>query len=53
MPIDWQDSTGSVSPLSPNAEMKVVDDDGKEIPGTQEHPGELVVKGPIVAKKVS
>ncbi|KAF2460313.1 4-coumarate-CoA ligase [Lineolata rhizophorae] len=43
---DKKDLTGSVSPLMPNMQMKVVDDDDNEVEEGER--GEIVVKGPLI-----
>lgn len=48
MPWDQHDDTGSVSPLLPNARMRIVDDDSNDVPEGQE--GELIIQGPMVCK---
>ncbi|PVI07230.1 4-coumarate-CoA ligase-like protein [Periconia macrospinosa] len=42
------DKTGSVSPLMPNMQARIIDDNGKDVEVGQ--PGEIVVKGPVVCK---
>lgn len=46
MPRGASDVTGSISPVLPNMEMRVVDEDFKDVqPST---PGEIIVRGPFV-----
>lgn len=46
MPRGASDVTGAISPVLPNMEMRVVDDDFKDVqPGS---PGEIIVRGPFV-----
>ncbi|KAF2810049.1 4-coumarate-CoA ligase-like protein [Mytilinidion resinicola] len=48
MPFGMNDDTGSVSPLIPSMLARIVDEDGRDVePGK---PGEVLVKGPVVAK---
>ncbi|KFX93069.1 hypothetical protein O988_07008 [Pseudogymnoascus sp. VKM F-3808] len=48
MPWGSNDDTGSVSPVLPNMQLRLVDDDGKDVgPGQR---GEVLVKGPVVTK---
>ncbi|KFY93207.1 hypothetical protein V500_03820 [Pseudogymnoascus sp. VKM F-4518 (FW-2643)] len=48
MPWGRNDDTGSVSPVLPNMQLRLVDDDGKDVaPGQR---GEVLVKGPVVTK---
>ena len=47
MPIDQSDDTGSISPILPGVEIRMVDDDYNDVdPDTQE--GELLVRSPLV-----
>jgi 4-coumarate--CoA ligase len=46
MPWDQKDDTGSVSPLLPNARMRIVDDDENDVEEGQE--GEFIMQGPMV-----
>ncbi|KAJ7346647.1 hypothetical protein DFH08DRAFT_197082 [Mycena albidolilacea] len=46
--INIEDLSGSVGPLFPHINIKIIDDDGNDCaPGT---PGEVLVQGPIVTK---
>jgi len=45
-PIDGTGKLGSVGKALPGWEMKIVDDNGREIPPNQ--PGEIIVRGPIM-----
>lgn len=46
MPRGSSDTTGSISPVLPNMEMRIVDDSYVDVmPGT---PGEIIVRGPFV-----
>ncbi|KAK0385486.1 hypothetical protein NLU13_6666 [Sarocladium strictum] len=46
-PPDRTDTLGSLGQLLPNVEMRLVDEDGKDVPPGQ--PGEAWLRGPIVA----
>jgi 4-coumarate--CoA ligase len=46
MPRGASDISGSISPVLPNMEMRIVDDDYKDVP--QGTPGEIIVRGPFV-----
>ncbi|KAE8450028.1 hypothetical protein EG329_007167 [Mollisiaceae sp. DMI_Dod_QoI] len=48
MPLGERDDTGSVSKLLPNMSVRLVDDDGHDVP--EGKPGEILVKGPIVTR---
>jgi long-chain acyl-CoA synthetase len=49
MPLHWAERKyGSMGSAVPRAEIKLVDDDGNEVP--QGQPGELLVRGPHVMK---
>lgn len=48
MPWDEDDQTGSVSPLLPNARMRVVDDDENDVEEGAE--GEFIMQGPMVTR---
>ncbi|KUJ14714.1 acetyl-CoA synthetase-like protein [Mollisia scopiformis] len=48
MPWGEKDDTGSVSKLLPNMSVRLMDDDGKDVP--EGKPGEVLVKGPVVTK---
>ena len=49
MPLDWADrKRGSMGRAVPKAEIKLVDDDGNEVPPGER--GELLVRGPHVMK---
>ncbi|KAF8866165.1 acetyl-CoA synthetase-like protein [Acephala macrosclerotiorum] len=48
MPWGEKDDTGSVSKLLPNMSVRLVDDNGKDVP--EGKPGEILVKGPVVTK---
>jgi 4-coumarate--CoA ligase len=48
MPWDEHDTTGSVSPLMPNASLRVVDEEDRDV--EEGKPGEFIVKGPMVSK---
>lgn len=49
VPPDMIDDTGSLGPLFPGVQMRLVDDDGKDVePG---EPGEALVRGSIVTKR--
>jgi len=45
-PLDGTGKLGSVGKVLPGWELKIVDDDGKELPPNQ--PGEIIVTGPIM-----
>lgn len=47
-PLKGQRKVGSVGPLVPGVEMKVLDDDGHELPVGKEHVGEFWIKGPNI-----
>jgi 4-coumarate--CoA ligase len=47
-PWGERDETGSVSPIMPNCEVRVVDDEGMDVPAGKE--GEILMKGPVVFK---
>ncbi|KAF2431871.1 4-coumarate-CoA ligase [Tothia fuscella] len=48
MPVGEKDDTGSISPVLPNTEVRIVDENDVDVePGT---PGELIVRGPIVTQ---
>lgn len=47
-PWDWEDHTGSVSPLLPNMRLRIVDDDGNDVEEGDE--GEFFVKGAVVCQ---
>lgn len=44
-----QDDTGSVGPMLPNVDAKVVDEEGRDVTGDGVR-GELCVRGPIIVK---
>ncbi|KAF2750205.1 4-coumarate-CoA ligase [Sporormia fimetaria CBS 119925] len=46
MPRGASDVTGAISPVLPNMEMRIVDDDFKDVAPGQ--PGEIIVRGPFV-----
>lgn len=46
MPRGASDVSGSISPVLPNMEMRIVDDDYNDVP--QGMPGEIIVRGPFV-----
>jgi 4-coumarate--CoA ligase len=46
MPRGASDISGSISPVLPNMEMRIVDDDYNDV--QQGSPGELIVRGPFV-----
>jgi 4-coumarate--CoA ligase len=46
MPRGASDISGSISPVLPNMEMRIVDDDYNDVP--QGRPGEIIVRGPFV-----
>jgi 4-coumarate--CoA ligase len=46
MPRGASDISGSISPVLPNMEMRIVDDDYNDVP--QGSPGEIIVRGPFV-----
>ena len=48
LPFGERDETGSVSPLIPNCEMRIVGEDGVDVAEGQE--GEVWMKGPVVFK---
>jgi len=45
-PVDGSGKFGSVGKALPGWEIKIVDDNGRELP--QNHPGEIIAKGPIM-----
>ena len=45
-PIDGTGKLGAVGKVLPGWELKIVDDDGQELPPNQ--PGEIIVRGPIM-----
>lgn len=47
-PIDGRDKVGTIGLPVPSTDVKLIDDDGNEVPAGQ--PGELCVKGPQVMK---
>lgn len=48
MPRDESDVTGSISPILPNMEMRIVDENWNDVePG---EPGEVLVRGPLVTQ---
>lgn len=46
MPRGAHDSTGSLSPVMPNMELRIVDDSYRDVSAGQ--PGEIIVRGPFV-----
>lgn len=46
MPRGSSDITGSISPVLPNMELRIVDDAYRDVPPGQ--PGEIIVRGPFV-----
>lgn len=48
LPWDRDDGTGSVGMIIPNTRIKIVDDDGVDVPDS--HRGEILVKGPNVTQ---
>lgn len=46
MPRGSSDTTGSISPVMPNMELRIVDDDYRDVQPGQ--PGEIIVRGPFV-----
>jgi 4-coumarate--CoA ligase len=46
MPRGASDISGSISPVLPNMEMRIVDDEYNDVP--QGCPGEIIVRGPFV-----
>jgi acyl-CoA synthetase (AMP-forming)/AMP-acid ligase II len=46
MPRGASDVTGAISPVLPNMEIRIVDDDFKDVEPGQ--PGEIIVRGPFV-----
>ncbi|OBT58401.1 hypothetical protein VE04_00778 [Pseudogymnoascus sp. 24MN13] len=48
MPWGMNDDTGSVSPVLPNMQLRLVDDDGKDVSAGQR--GEVLVRGPVVTR---
>jgi len=48
MPWETEELSGSVSRLLPNMRMRIVDEEGRDVPEGKE--GEFLVKGPVVTK---
>ncbi|KAF1812719.1 4-coumarate-CoA ligase [Eremomyces bilateralis CBS 781.70] len=48
MPRGEYDDTGSISPLLPNIDLRIVDDDMNDVAPGQE--GELILRGPVVTR---
>ncbi len=46
-PLDGTGKVGSAGKVLPGWELKIVDDNGKELPPNQ--PGEMIVRGPIIS----
>ena len=46
MPRGASDTTGSLAPVLPNMELRIVDDAYNDVPSG--HPGEIIVRGPFV-----
>jgi 4-coumarate--CoA ligase len=45
--VDEVDDTGSIAPLMPNMEIRLVDEDGRDVPRGEA--GEIIVYGPVVS----
>jgi len=50
MPSEGVDNPGAAGRLLPNLEARLVDDDGKDLPESEESVGELWIRGPTVMK---
>ncbi|KAF2188245.1 acetyl-CoA synthetase-like protein [Zopfia rhizophila CBS 207.26] len=51
MPKGASDKSGCISPVLPNMEMRIVDDNFKDVESSQ--PGEIIVRGPFVTNGYS
>ena len=51
MPSEGVDNPGAAGRLLPNLEARLVDDDGKDLPESEESVGELWIRGPTVMKR--
>lgn len=50
MPWEGAENPGAAGRLLPNLEARLVDDDGNDLPESEESAGELWIRGPIVMK---
>lgn len=50
MPAEGVDNPGAAGRLLPNLEARLVDDDGNDLPESEESVGELWIRGPTVMK---